>query len=39
MRTNMFGEQDKVKRDIGNIRGLNLVAIRLTTVQVTKLPL
>jgi hypothetical protein len=28
-----------VKPDIENIRGLNLVAVRLTNVQVTKLPL
>jgi hypothetical protein len=27
------------KPDIGNIRGLNLAVVKLTTVQVTKLPL
>jgi hypothetical protein len=28
-----------VKPDIENIRGLNLAAVKLTTVQMTKLPL
>jgi hypothetical protein len=37
MRMNMFTAQGKVKPDIENIRGLNLVAVKLTTVQVTKL--
>jgi hypothetical protein len=36
---NMFEAQDKAKPDTENIRGLNLVAVKLTTVQVTKLPL
>jgi hypothetical protein len=31
--------QDKAKPDIENIRGLNLAAVNLTTVQMTKLPL
>jgi hypothetical protein len=39
MKTNMFAEQDKAKLVIENIRGLNLAAVKLTTVQVTKLPL
>jgi hypothetical protein len=30
---------NKVKPDIENIRGLNFAAVKLTTVQVTKLPL
>jgi hypothetical protein len=34
----MFAPQDKAKPDTENIRGLNL-AIKLTTVEVTKLPL
>jgi hypothetical protein len=34
MRMNMFA-----KPDIENIRGLNLAVVKLTTVQVTKLPL
>jgi hypothetical protein len=37
MRMNMFAAQDKVKRDVENIRGLNLVVVKPTTVQVTKL--
>jgi hypothetical protein len=28
----MFAVQDKVKRDIENIRGLNLAVVKLTTV-------
>jgi hypothetical protein len=36
---NMFAVWDKVKPDIGNTRGLNLEAVKLTTVQVTKQPL
>jgi hypothetical protein len=35
----VFATQDKAKPDIENITGLNLVAVKLTTVQVTKLPL
>jgi hypothetical protein len=29
----------KEKADMDNIRGMNLAAVKLTTVQVTKLPL
>jgi hypothetical protein len=36
---NKFAVKDKVKPDTENIRGLNLAAVKLTTVQVTKLPL
>jgi hypothetical protein len=39
MKMNMFAEQDKAKADRENISGLNLAAIKLTTAQVTKLPL
>jgi hypothetical protein len=39
MRMNMFAAQDKAKPDIENVRGLNLAAVKLTTVQITKLPL
>jgi hypothetical protein len=39
MRMNMFEVWDKAKPDIENIRGLNLAVVKLTTVQVTKLPL
>jgi hypothetical protein len=35
----MFVVQNKTKQDMENIRGLNLEAVKLTTVQVTKLPL
>jgi hypothetical protein len=38
MRMNMFAARDKAKPDIEDIRGLNLAAIKLTTVQVGKLP-
>jgi hypothetical protein len=34
---NMFAPQDKVKPDIENIGGLNLVVVKLMTIQVTKL--
>jgi hypothetical protein len=34
----MFATQDKVRKRTGSIRGLILVAVRLMTVQVTKLP-
>jgi hypothetical protein len=37
MRMNMFAVYDKAKPDIGNIRDLNLAAVKLTAVQVTKL--
>jgi hypothetical protein len=36
---NMFAVQDKAKPDTENIKGLNLVVIKLSTVQMTKLPL
>jgi hypothetical protein len=39
MRMNMFAAQDKAKPDMENIKGLNLAAVKLTIVQVTKLPL
>jgi hypothetical protein len=39
MRMNMFAVQDTVKPDIGNIRGSNLATVKLTAVQVTRLPL
>jgi hypothetical protein len=31
--------EDKAKPDVENIKGLNLAVVKLTTVQVTKLPL
>jgi hypothetical protein len=37
MRMNTFAAQGKAKPDIENIGGLNLAAVKLTTVQVTKL--
>jgi hypothetical protein len=39
MRINIFAVQNKAKADIENIRGLNLAVVKLTTVQVNKLPL
>jgi hypothetical protein len=36
---NHENEQDKAKPDTGNIRGLNLAVVKLTTIQVTTLPL
>jgi hypothetical protein len=39
MRINFFAAQDKKKPDTENIRGLNLAAVKLTTVEVAKLPL
>jgi hypothetical protein len=33
----MFSTLDKANRDTGNIRGLNLAAVKRSTVQVTKL--
>jgi hypothetical protein len=39
MTMNMFAVYGKVKPDTENVRGLNLVLVKLTTVQVTKLPL
>jgi hypothetical protein len=35
----MFAAYDKAKVDIENTRGLMLAAVKLTTLQVTKLPL
>jgi hypothetical protein len=35
----MFALQDKAKPDTENIRGSNLAVVKLTTVQMTKLPL
>jgi hypothetical protein len=32
-------QADKVKPDTENIRGLNFAVVKLTTVQVTRLPL
>jgi hypothetical protein len=37
-RMNSFATKDKVKPGIENIRGSNLVAFKLTAIQVTKLP-
>jgi hypothetical protein len=39
MRINMFVVWDKENPDIENITGLNLAVVKLTTVQVTRLPL
>jgi hypothetical protein len=39
MKTKMFVIFDKVKPDTGNTKGLNLVAVMLMTVQVSRLPL
>jgi hypothetical protein len=39
MGMNMFAVSDKKKPDIENIKGFNLVVVKLTVVQVTKLPL
>jgi hypothetical protein len=36
---NTFAAQDKAKPGVENVSGLNLTAVKLTTVQVTKLPL
>jgi hypothetical protein len=35
----MFTILDKASPDTGNIRGLNFEAVKLTTVQVIRLPL
>jgi hypothetical protein len=37
IRMNMFAAQYKVKPETENLRGLNLVAVMLMTVQTTKL--
>jgi hypothetical protein len=39
MRRFMFAAQNKAKPDIENIRSLNLVVVKLTTIQASKLPL
>jgi hypothetical protein len=39
MRMNKFAAYYNAKPDIENIWSLNLAAVKLTTVQVTKLPL
>jgi hypothetical protein len=39
MKMKMFAELDKAKTNTGNIRRLNLAAVKHMTVQVTKLPL
>jgi hypothetical protein len=39
MRMAMFTAQDIEKPDTGNIKGLNLAAVKLTTIQLIKLPL
>jgi hypothetical protein len=39
MRMNILAAQDKAKRDTGNIGDLNLAAVKLKTVLMTKLPL
>jgi hypothetical protein len=38
-RMTMFAVKEKAKLDTENIRGLKVAAVKLTTVQVTKLPL
>jgi hypothetical protein len=35
----MLATLDKAKSNIGNVRGLNVVAVKLMTVHVTKMPL
>jgi hypothetical protein len=37
MKMKMFATLHKANRDTGNIRGLNLAAVKHTTVQVTSL--
>jgi hypothetical protein len=39
MRMKMFAAKEKAKPRIENIRGLNLEMVKLTAIQVTKLPL
>jgi hypothetical protein len=39
MKMLMFAILDMAKPDTGNTKGLNLVAVKRTTVQVTRLPL
>jgi hypothetical protein len=35
----MFATYDKVKPDTENIRDINFVAVKLTTIEVSKVPL
>jgi hypothetical protein len=37
MRKNMFAVEDKAKPETENIRDLNLVVVKLTTIQMIKL--
>jgi hypothetical protein len=37
MKMQMFATLDKTNPDTGNIRGLNVAAVKHTTVQVTRL--
>jgi hypothetical protein len=37
MKMKMFATLEKANRDTGNIKGLNLAAVKHTTVQVTRL--
>jgi hypothetical protein len=37
MKVQMFATLDKASPDTGNIRGLNLAAVKHTTVEVTRL--
>jgi hypothetical protein len=39
MKIKMFATLDKANPDKGNIRGLNLAAVKHTTVQVSRLPM
>jgi hypothetical protein len=39
MRMNMFAVEEKAKSDVENIRDVNLAVVKLTAVQVSKLPL
>jgi hypothetical protein len=39
MGMNMFAAQEKAKPGKENIRGLNLMVVKLMIIQVTKLPL
>jgi hypothetical protein len=37
MKMQMFASLEKANSDTGNIRGLNLVAVKHTSIQVTRL--
>jgi hypothetical protein len=39
MKMQMFTTLDEANPDTGNIRGLNLAAVKHTTLQLTRLPL